>query len=94
MAERFSGSGSTLGRSTRIKSPQNPMKVDRSREDLRFCIEQARAGCDAEEIDRRYRASPLYREKWERLDYRTVTIRKALEIVAEERDRLESLVEG
>lgn len=34
---------------------------------------------DAGQLDRLYRQSALYREKWERQDYRTLTISKALE---------------
>lgn len=36
-------------------------------------------GKDAERMDRMFRASGLYREKWEREDYRTATIEKAIE---------------
>jgi len=36
---------------------------------------------DAEQIDRIFRASKLYREKWERADYRTNTIGKAIQSV-------------
>jgi putative DNA primase/helicase len=33
--------------------------------------------CDPEAIDRIFRETGLYREKWEREDYRSETIRKA-----------------
>ena len=38
-----------------------------------------RAGNDPEMIDRIFRSSALYREKWEREDYRTATIAKGIE---------------
>ena len=38
-----------------------------------------RTGADPEMIDRVFRSSALYREKWEREDYRTATIEKGIE---------------
>lgn len=38
-----------------------------------------RTGADPEMIDRMFRSSALYREKWEREDYRTATIEKGIE---------------
>lgn len=38
-----------------------------------------RTGADPETIDRVFRSSALYREKWERDDYRTATIEKGIE---------------
>ncbi len=38
-----------------------------------------RTGADPEMIDRLFRSSALYREKWEREDYRTATIEKGIE---------------
>ena len=39
-----------------------------------------RTGADPEMIDRVFRSSALYREKWEREDYRTATIEKGIEV--------------
>jgi hypothetical protein len=44
---------------------------DHSRADLAVCGELARLGLQAEVIDTIFRASGLYRAKWERDDYRT-----------------------
>jgi hypothetical protein len=40
-------------------------------------------GGDAERMDRLFRISGLYREKWDRLDYRERTIRKAIELTSQ-----------
>jgi len=47
--------------------------------DLAFCRYLALAAASAEEIDAAMRVSGLYRDKWEREDYRTATIEKAIE---------------
>lgn len=39
-----------------------------------------RTGADPERIDTVFRSSALYREKWEREDYRTATIEKGIEV--------------
>lgn len=52
---------------------------DHSRADLALCGEFARIGFSPIQIDMALRASGLYREKWERDDYRRATIAKALE---------------
>ena len=51
---------------------------DRSSADLALCGEFARLGLRAGEIDTAIRTSGLYRDKWERDDYRDRTIAKAL----------------
>jgi hypothetical protein len=50
-----------------------------SEADLAFCNIAAKVTKQAEIIDKIYRESKLYREKWERQDYRTATISKAIE---------------
>ena len=53
-----------------------------SEADLALCTMIAyRTGPDPEAIDKIFRGSALYREKWERDDYRTETIRKAIELI-------------
>jgi hypothetical protein len=53
---------------------------DHSRADLALCGTIARhCGFDPERIDRIFRKSPLYRDKWERDDYRETTIAKAVD---------------
>ena len=53
---------------------------DHSRADCALCALIAfRVGPDAVTIDRLFRGSALYREKWEREDYRTNTIEKGIE---------------
>lgn len=47
---------------------------DHSAADLALCSEFARRGLDQQEIDAAMRTSGLYREKWERDDYRQNTI--------------------
>ena len=49
---------------------------DHSTADFAMCGELARRGLDASDIDTAMRASGLYREKWERDDYRQGTITK------------------
>jgi hypothetical protein len=57
-----------------------------SEADLALCILLARKhGCDAEEIDSEFRNSGLYREKWDRGDYRNQTIRMAIDSVSNSR---------
>ena len=57
---------------------------DRSRGDLSLCCHLAFwTGGDAERMDRLFRLSGRYREKWERVDYRERTIARALEQVTE-----------
>ncbi len=51
---------------------------DQSRADLALCGEFARLGLTAATIDTALRTSALYRDKWERDDYRDNTIAKAL----------------
>ena len=52
---------------------------DDSRADLALCCELAFWNADDSQIDRLFRRSGLYREKWEtRADYRDITITKAL----------------
>lgn len=54
--------------------------ADRSRADCALCALIAfRVGPDPETIDRLFRGSALYREKWEREDYRTNTIERGIE---------------
>jgi hypothetical protein len=56
---------------------------DHSRADLGLCILLAqRHGCNAFKIDERFRESGLYRDKWERQDYRETTVTKAILAVA------------
>lgn len=51
-----------------------------SEADLALCNKLAiKCGGDADLMDTVFRASGLYRDKWERADYRTTTIKKALE---------------
>ena len=53
---------------------------DHSRADCALCALIAfRVGPDVAAIDRLFRGSALYREKWEREDYRTNTIEKGIE---------------
>jgi P4 family phage/plasmid primase-like protien len=66
-----------------------------SEADLALCsILAFRAGPDPELIDRLFRLSALYRKKWERGDYRTTTIQKAIEIIQAERVSEFSLSSG
>ena len=52
----------------------------KSEADCALCAMIAfRTGADPEMIDRVFRSSALYREKWEREDYRTATIEKGIE---------------
>lgn len=51
---------------------------DSSRADLALCGLLAGKFCNAQDIDNAVRLSALYREKWERPDYREATIAKAL----------------
>jgi len=56
---------------------------DHSRADMSLCIMLAqRHGCNAFKIDDHFRESGLYREKWERQDYRESTITRAILAVA------------
>jgi hypothetical protein len=52
--------------------------VGHSRADLALCGQFARLGLPAGGIDTAFRTSELFREKWERNDYRNSTIAKAL----------------
>lgn len=52
---------------------------DHSRADLALAGAFARHGLDAVDIDNAFRTSDLYRDKWEREDYRNGTIAKALQ---------------
>jgi putative DNA primase/helicase len=52
---------------------------DDSRADLALCGILAFWTQDPEQIDRLFRRSGLYREKWERADYRERTIQKAIQ---------------
>ncbi|HEY1943493.1 MAG TPA: AAA family ATPase [Roseiarcus sp.] len=54
-------------------------KGDHSIADLALCGEFARQGLNAWDIDVAFRTSDLYRDKWERDDYRNGTVGKALE---------------
>jgi hypothetical protein len=54
---------------------------DHSAADLALCGELARRGVKPEAIDTAFRASGLYREKWERNDYRASTITLAMKDV-------------
>jgi hypothetical protein len=56
---------------------------DDSRADLAMCCELAFWTPDEAQIDRLFRRSGLYREKWERADYRDATITKALATTTE-----------
>jgi hypothetical protein len=49
-----------------------------SEADLALCMQLTFYTSDAGQIDRLFRQSALYREKWERADYREQTIRKAI----------------
>lgn len=56
---------------------------DHSRADMALCVMLAqRHSCNAFKIDEQFRESGLYREKWERQDYRETTITKAVLAVA------------
>jgi len=56
---------------------------DHSRADMALCVMLAqRHNCNAFKIDEQFRESGLYREKWERDDYRESTITKAVLAVA------------
>ncbi len=57
---------------------------DHSKADLSLCCMLATATRDEEQIDRVFRTSQLYREKWERDDYRERTIEKSLEMTEDE----------
>jgi hypothetical protein len=58
---------------------------DHSKADFALCILLAKKyGCDAFKIDREFRKSGLYRDKWERDDYRETTITRAILAVARE----------
>ena len=52
--------------------------ADHSSIDLRFLTRMAFYTQDEAQLDRILRASKLYREKWERKDYRDATIKKAI----------------
>ncbi len=57
---------------------------DDSRADQALCCHLAFwCGNDPTRIDRMFRQSGLYRDKWERLDYRTTTISKAISLVSQ-----------
>ena len=57
--------------------------ADHSRAGMALCIMLAqRYGCNAFKIDEQFRESGLYREKWERQDYRESNITKAILAVA------------
>ncbi len=56
---------------------------DNSRADLALCCMLAFYTRDEEQIDRLVRASGLYRDKWDRVDYSSRTIERALEQVTE-----------
>ena len=52
-----------------------------SEADLALCVMLARKhDCDPQKIDAEFRRSGLYRDKWERQDYRDRTIKKAIEL--------------
>jgi hypothetical protein len=58
---------------------------DHSAADFALCILLAKKyGCDAFKIEAEFRKSGLYREKWERHDYRASTITRAVLAVARE----------
>ena len=59
---------------------------DESRADLAFCGILVKHTQDREQIDRLFRRSGLYREKWEREDYQIATIDKALKGVTYQKD--------
>ena len=60
-------------------------KDDHSTADFALCILLAKKhGCNAFKIDAEFRESGLYREKWERDDYREGTITRAVTAVAKE----------
>ncbi len=53
-----------------------------SEADIALCVMLAkRHDCNPSEIDKEFRGSGLYRDKWERRDYRDRTIQKAIELV-------------
>jgi putative DNA primase/helicase len=54
-------------------------KASQSEADLALCAILAFWTQDPEQLDRLFRRSGLYREKWERADYRERTIQKAIE---------------
>jgi putative DNA primase/helicase len=51
---------------------------DWSRADLALCNYLTKYSHDPDQLDRLFRRSALYRPKWDREDYRTRTIEKAL----------------
>lgn len=55
------------------------LSCDHSTDDLRLCSMLGFYTQDIEQIDRIVRQSALYRNKWERVDYRNSTIQKALD---------------
>ena len=60
---------------------------DHSSADLALCNSLAFwTGCDPSAMDRLFRQSALYRDKWDRADYRNETIRKAIDACAETYD--------
>ena len=64
-----------------------------SEADAALCTMLAnRVGDNAAEIDRLFRASALYRDKWERRDYREATIRMALESYRERKIALPNFI--
>lgn len=77
-AARFSKNSSRF-RALYDRGELGPYHGDASRADLALCSDLA-FWCkgDPEAIDRLFRGSKLYREKWEREDYRRRTIDKAL----------------
>jgi putative DNA primase/helicase len=54
----------------------------RSEADMALCLVLANKNANAEAIDAEFRTSSLYRDKWERKDYRDSTIRRAIEIAS------------
>jgi primase/DNA polymerase family protein/AAA domain-containing protein len=59
---------------------------DHSAADFALCILLAKKyDCDAFKIDEEFQKSGLYREKWEREDYKRSTIKRAIMAVAKER---------
>jgi len=64
-----------------------------SEADMALCNIIAHHTRDPEQIDRIFRRSRLYREKWERSDYRARTIEKALESAVEPWTTIERLIE-
>jgi putative DNA primase/helicase len=57
----------------------NGSTEDHSSGDLTLCSMIGFYTQDSEQIDQIFRGSALYRDKWERVDYRTTTINRALE---------------